>query len=268
MTTAPRLLTFEPDVTVQRARWSVGACSVVSSAVGVVIGCLRSGSRWSRVCVVGGAAAAAGGGRGRRREVALVAAPELRAGLPDRVLERVGEGGRRGRDDVRVGAHRRPLAVAVGRVDDHPRPGGRRRVAVEDPDLVVVQVDAVDVRVERPQRLAQRGVEGVDGAVAVGGGVEDLAVDLDLDGRLGEQLAALALLDEAGVVEDPERRRVVRLVAPDQQLEARLGALEREALVLELLDELPRGPWGRRRRRAGGRAAPPGSGCSPCRRAR
>ena len=42
----PRLLTFEPDVTVHRARWSVGACSVVLSAVGLVIGCLRSGSRW------------------------------------------------------------------------------------------------------------------------------------------------------------------------------------------------------------------------------
>ena len=66
-------------------------------------------------------------------------------------------------------------------------------------------MDRVDVRVERPQRLAERRVEGVDGAVAVGGGVEDLAVDLDLDGGLGEQLAALALLDQAGVVEDPER---------------------------------------------------------------
>ena len=99
-------------------------------------------------------------------------------------------------------------------------------------------MDAVELRVERPERLAERRVEGVDRAVAVGGGVEDLAVDLDLDGRLGEELAALALLDEAGVVDDPERRRVVRLVAADQQLEARLGALEREALALELLDEL------------------------------
>ena len=68
--------------------------------------------------------------------------------------------------------------------------------------------------------------------------MEDLAVDLDLDGRLGEELAAGALLDEAGVVDDPERRGVVRLVAADQELEARLRALEREALALELLDEL------------------------------
>ena len=149
--------------------------------------------------------------------------------------------------------------VAVGRVDDHPRPGGRRRVAVEDPDLVVVQVDVVELRVERPERLAERRVERVDRAVAVGRGVEDLAVDLDLDRRLGEELAARALLDEAGVVDDPERRGVVRLVAADQELEARLGALEREALALELLDELAQDLAGRRRRRAGGRAARPGS---------
>ena len=103
-------------------------------------------------------------------------------------------------------AHRRPFERAVGRFDGHPRPGGRRRVAVEDPDLVVVQVDVVEQRVERPERLAERRVEGVDRAVAVGGGVEHLAVDLDLDGRLGEELAAGALLDEAGVVDDPERR--------------------------------------------------------------
>ena len=70
-------------------------------------------------------------------------------------------------------------------------------------------MDLVDARVERAERLAQGRVEGVDRAVAVGRGVEDLAVDLDLDGRLGEQLAAVALLDEAGVVDDPERRRVV-----------------------------------------------------------
>jgi hypothetical protein len=33
MTTAPRLLTFEPDVTVQRARWTAGASAVGSPDV-------------------------------------------------------------------------------------------------------------------------------------------------------------------------------------------------------------------------------------------
>ena len=102
-----------------------------------------------------------------------------------------------------------------------------RRLAVEDADLVVDEVDVVEDRVERAERLAQRGVEGVDRAVAVGRGVEDLAVDLDLDGRLGPQLAAVALLDEARVVEDLERRHVARRVAPDEELERGLGALER-----------------------------------------
>ena len=120
-------------------------------------------------------------------------------------------------------------------IDAGPR--GRRRIAVEDAHLVVDEVDVVDRRVERAERLAQRGVERVDRAVAVGRGVQDLAVDLHLDRRLGEQLAAVALLDEAGVVDDPERGGVVGCVAPDEQLEGGLRALEREAFGLELLDQ-------------------------------
>ena len=34
-TTAPRLFAFEPDVTVQRARWSVSAGSAVGRSAGV-----------------------------------------------------------------------------------------------------------------------------------------------------------------------------------------------------------------------------------------
>ena len=130
------------------------------------------------------------------------------------------------------------VRVAVGRVDDDPGPRGRRRLAVEDAHLVVDEVDGVELRVERAERLAQRGVERVDRAVAVGRRVQHLAVDLDLDRRLGAQLAAVALLDEAGVVDDPERRDVAAAVAPDEELEGRLGALEREPVGLELLDEL------------------------------
>ena len=106
-----------------------------------------------------------------------------------------------------------------------------RRPAVEDAHLVVDEVDAVEQRVERAERLAQRGVERVDRAVAVGGRVQDLAVDLDLDRRLGQQLPPVALLDEAGVVDDPERRDVAGCVAPDEELERRLGALEREPVA-------------------------------------
>src|SRR5262245_27508259 len=120
MTTAPRLWTLLPELTVQRVRWSAGA-AVADCRLWVT----RSPPR------------------GQRREVAFVAPPELGAALPDRVLERVAEGGRRGRDDVRVGAHGRPLERAVGRLDRDPGLRSRGRTRVEDPDLVVVQVDAV-----------------------------------------------------------------------------------------------------------------------------
>ena len=130
------------------------------------------------------------------------------------------------------------VALAVDRIDDDPRPRRRRRLAVEDAHLVVDEVHRLELRVERRERLAQRGVERVDRAVAVGRGVEDLALDLDLDGRLGQQLPALALLGERGVVDDPEGRLVAGRLAPDEQLERGLRALEREALVLELLDRL------------------------------
>ena len=123
-------------------------------------------------------------------------------------------------------------------VDDHPCLGGGRRVAVEDAHLVVHEMDAVELWVEGAQRLAQRRVEGVDRAVAVGGRVQHLALDLDLDGRLGAQVLPVALLDEDGEVEQLERRDVVAAMAPDEELERRLGALEAGALGLELLDEL------------------------------
>ena len=71
--------------------------------------------RWSVGCIgyLPVVDVAAAGVTGGRREVSLVAAAELRAGLPDRVFERVGEGRRRGRDDVRVAAHRRPFERPV-----------------------------------------------------------------------------------------------------------------------------------------------------------
>ena len=99
-------------------------------------------------------------------------------------------------------------------------------------------MDRVEDRVEGPERLAQRGVERVDRAVAVRRGVEDLAVDLDLHGRLRPQLPAGALFDEDREVDDPERRLVALAVAVDEEFERALGALERQAVGLELLDEL------------------------------
>ncbi len=98
-------------------------------------------------------------------------------------------------------------------------------------------MDVVDGRIEGSQRLAQRGVQRIDGSVAVGRRMQRLSRDLDLHGGLGEELPAAALLDQAGVVDDAERGGVIGGVAPDEQLEGRLSTLERQALGLELLDE-------------------------------
>ena len=68
--------------------------------------------------------------------------------------------------------------------------------------------------------------------------MQGLPGDLDLDRRLGEQLAPAPLFYETGVIDDAERRRIVSGMAPDQELERRLGALEGENFRLELLDEL------------------------------
>src|SRR5688572_1305116 len=89
MITAPRLRAFDPDETVQRASRS----GAVASWPGIGL------PPWGRGIGFGG---------GDRREMALVAPAQFGAGLPDGVLERVGEGRGRGRDDVRIAAHRRP----------------------------------------------------------------------------------------------------------------------------------------------------------------
>ena len=62
-----------------------------------------------------------------------------------------------------------------------------------------------------------------------------VVADLHLDGRLADQLAPLALLDERDVVDQRERRGIATR-AVHEQLERRLGALERVPAELQLLD--------------------------------
>src|SRR4249919_2523567 len=82
MTTAPRLWLFEPEVTVQRVRVSVGVGARVSGIGLPPRG--RAGTDGRRP----------GRLRLRGREMAFVAAAQLGPRLPDRVFERVGQGRR------------------------------------------------------------------------------------------------------------------------------------------------------------------------------
>ena len=85
---------------------------------------------------------------------------------------------------------------------------------------------------------AQRAVERVDRAVALGGAHVALAVDPDLDRRLGLDLAVGALLDDRAPRLEPEQRLVAAGLLAQQQLERAVGGLELVAVVLELLDAL------------------------------
>ena len=124
-------------------------------------------------------------------------------------------------------------SLAVGGVDEHARRRAGAVVLVEDADLVVDELDVLEVRVDLADRVAQRGVERVDRAVALGGAHVALAVDPDLDRRLGLDLAVGALLDDHAPGLEAEERLVVARLAAQEQLEGAVGGLELVAAVLE-----------------------------------
>src|SRR5512138_2711543 len=111
------------------------------------------------------------------------------------VLDGVGEGSPGRLDDVGGRADRAPAPVAALEVDEDAGDGAGAGGRVEDADLEVGQPDLADLREPGRERLAERGVERVDGAVPLGGGVVDLAVDLHLDHRLREDPATGPVLD-------------------------------------------------------------------------
>ena len=141
-------------------------------------------------------------------------------------LERVDERLPGGRDDVLGDADRAPHLGAVGGVEQHARDRARALVLVEDADLEVDELDVGEVRVDLADRGAQRAVERVDRPVALGGLHAALAVDPDLDRRLGLDLAVGALLDDHAPGLEREQRLVAAGLAPQQQLERAVGGLE------------------------------------------
>ncbi len=106
---------------------------------------------------------------------------------------------------------------------------------VEDPDLEVHELDVAQVRVGLADRVAQRLVERVHRAVALGRAHEPLAADPDLDRRLGLHAAVLALLHDRAPGLQPEQRHVVARLPADQQVEGAVGRLQVVAAVLEVL---------------------------------
>ncbi len=109
---------------------------------------------------------------------------------------------------------------------------------VEDPHLVVGQLDLAQVRVAGADRGAQGSVEGVDRAVALGDLDVALAVDDDLDHCLGLDRTTLALLSGDTEALQLEERLVDARLAPQQQLEGGLRRLVVVAAVLALLELL------------------------------
>ena len=130
--------------------------------------------------------------------------------------------------------------VAVGGVEQHAGDRAGAVVLVEDPHLVVDELDVRQVRVQLGDRLAQRLVERVHRAVALGGADVALAVDPDLDRRLGLDLAVGALLGDHAEALEPEQRLVLARLAAQQQLERGVGGLVVVAAVLALLEPLDR----------------------------
>ena len=165
----------------------------------------------------------------------------------DRVLERVDECLPARLDDVLRDADRSPRLVAVGRIDQDARDRAGALVLVDDPHLVVHELDVAQARVEAGDRVAERPVERVHRAVALGGAHQPLAPRPDLDRRLGLDPAVLALLRDHAEALEPEERLVVAGLLAQEQVERGVGGLEVVPAVLELLQPLDRvqGTFGR-----------------------
>jgi hypothetical protein len=188
--------------------------------------------------------------------------PRPRGGVEQPEDDRVVEGLPAGLDDVLRHPDGGPDDLPVGGVDQDPGDRAGALARIEHAHPVVGQVDGAEHGNRGPMAAAQRGVERVDRAVALGRGHNALGAHVHLDRGLGGHARGaggpLRLLPVVG--DDPEGldgeevRRPIRWPA-QQQLERAVGHLEVVALVLERFSSSStrRAP----RRRARGRARPP-----------
>jgi hypothetical protein len=127
--------------------------------------------------------------------------------------------------------------MTVGGVDQHAGHRARAVGLIEDTDLEVDEVDVLQVRVYLADRVAQRPVQRVDRAIALGRSHVALASHPDLDRGLGGRVAVGVLLDDDPPGLEFEQRLIGFIcLTADEQLERSVGRLELETGVLELLD--------------------------------
>src|SRR5215218_6683088 len=159
--------------------------------------------------------------------------PDRLGGPEEAVVDAVGQGFPGGGDDVFGDADGGPFGVGVGGGDQDAGDGAGAGAAVEDADLVVDQVDVLELGVAGGQGAAQGLVEGVDGADALAGGQDPLAVDEQAHGRLRDVAAVglafnqdpVALQGEGGVEDLEGVAAVLQLLDPvqDPGPEGRVG---------------------------------------------
>src|SRR6266446_2403846 len=124
------------------------------------------------------------------------------------------------------------------RLDEHAHHRLGALAVAEHAHLVFVEAHLLDLGVELAECLAKRAVEGVDRPVPLRRRVLDLPVrTFEHDGRLGDRRLALGalLVDHAKADQAVEAQAVAVDRLPHEELEGRLGALEGEALRLEVL---------------------------------
>ena len=136
-------------------------------------------------------------------------------------------------------AHGAPGLVAVRRADEHAGDSVGAGDPLEDAHLVVGEPHALDLREEPHERATQGAIEGVDGAVALGGDDDPLAAGMQLHCRLAHDPAVCLLLHDRAPRLDREGlgASTLRLVE-HEQLEGCVGCLEGPARGLEVLHAL------------------------------
>ena len=107
---------------------------------------------------------------------------------------------------------------------------------VEDPDLVVDQLNLANLRVELSHGAAQRAIEGVDRAVPGSRALVALVAEPNRDRGLAGDLTVGLLLDRHAPAFEAEERLVLPRLAAHQKFKRTVRGFKLVAEVLELFD--------------------------------